>query len=275
MTLGGSTGSTHNDPRKRVSTFAPAPAAPGPTGGRSRAGAVASPNTHPDTASRSDSDARAWRTDSGYGPVGLPGGSGSGLRPARRTAAPDRLGRLGVASTAPGPPRLTAPAGTHWSAAGALAESVTGVVSTSNRSFGVHCSAVHKARSVSSFTWLGCLVINAEIDADDSSSPAFSARRRRSCAPVHTSRSAAAFRSLHRMSTSPRLPLHSTPVATQPVSAQSQVSPIPPPHWSRRARWPVDSLSCQPSPSKLRHHLHYLGGTLIWNRRVRPASGST
>jgi hypothetical protein len=65
---------------------------------------------------------------------------------------------------------------------------VTGVVSTSNRSSGVHSRAVHNAIRVDSLIWLGCLVNNADTDADDNSSPALSASSRRSWAPVHTSR---------------------------------------------------------------------------------------
>ena len=61
----------------------------------------------------------------------------------------------------------------------------------------MHSSAVHNAASVDSFNWAGCLVINAETDAADISSPARSVRRRRSWAPVHTSRCAAAIRSRH------------------------------------------------------------------------------
>ena len=41
----------------------------------------------------------------------------------------------------------------------------TGVVSTSNRSFGVHSSAVHNAASVDSFTCAGCFVSSADTDA--------------------------------------------------------------------------------------------------------------
>src|SRR5665647_1679449 len=67
-----------------------------------------------------------------------------------------------------------------------LATRATGVVSTSIRSLGVHSRAVQSAARVSSLTWLGCLVNSADTDAEDSSSPARSARRRRSCAPVQT-----------------------------------------------------------------------------------------
>lgn len=73
----------------------------------------------------------------------------------------------------------------------------TGVVSTSNRSLGVHSSAVHNAMRVDSLIWLGCLVNNADTDAEDSCNPAFSASSRCSWAPVHTSRWAAAIRSFH------------------------------------------------------------------------------
>ncbi len=73
----------------------------------------------------------------------------------------------------------------------------TGVVSTSNKSLGVHSSAVHNASSVSSFTCAGCFVSSADTDADDSCSPDRSASRRRSRAPVQTSRCAAASRSRH------------------------------------------------------------------------------
>jgi len=58
-----------------------------------------------------------------------------------------------------------------------------GVVSTSNRSLGVHSSAVHNAISVARSIWLGSLVNSADI-----SNPDISASRRRSSAPVHTSR---------------------------------------------------------------------------------------
>ena len=47
----------------------------------------------------------------------------------------------------------------------------TGVVSTSNRSLGVHSSAVHNAIRVDSLIWLGSLVNNADTDAEDSSKP--------------------------------------------------------------------------------------------------------
>ena len=60
-----------------------------------------------------------------------------------------------------------------------LALGVTGVMSTSRRSLGLHSSAVHNATSVASFTCDGVLVNNAETDAEDSSSPARSASSRR------------------------------------------------------------------------------------------------
>ena len=78
----------------------------------------------------------------------------------------------------------------------------TGVVSTSKRSLGVQSSAVQRATKVSSFTWLGCLVRSADIEAAERWSPARSSKRRRSCAPVHTSRWAAAIRSFHLISMS-------------------------------------------------------------------------
>ena len=59
-----------------------------------------------------------------------------------------------------------------------LTAAATGVVSTSNRSLGVHCSAVHNAARVSSFTCAGCLVSSADTDADDRRSPDRSARSR-------------------------------------------------------------------------------------------------
>ena len=61
----------------------------------------------------------------------------------------------------------------------------------------MHSSAVHNAIRVDSLIWLGSLVSNADTDADDSSRPALSASSRRSWAPVHTSRCAAAIRSFH------------------------------------------------------------------------------
>jgi hypothetical protein len=71
----------------------------------------------------------------------------------------------------------------------------TGVVSISNRSFGVQSNAVHNAINVDSLIWLGSLV--SSTDAEDRSRPARSASNRRSWAPVHTSRRAAAIRSFH------------------------------------------------------------------------------
>lgn len=59
----------------------------------------------------------------------------------------------------------------------------------------MHSSAVHNASSVDSLTWVGCLVSSAVTDAYDSVNPARSVNSRRSCAPVHTSRCAAAVRS--------------------------------------------------------------------------------
>ncbi len=50
---------------------------------------------------------------------------------------------------------------------------------------------------VSSLTWEGCLVDNADTDAEDNFSPVRSASSRRRCAPVQTSRCAAAIRSRH------------------------------------------------------------------------------
>jgi len=61
----------------------------------------------------------------------------------------------------------------------------------------VHSSAVHNAARVSSFTCAGCLVSSADTDADDKCSPDRSASSRRSCAPVQTSRCAAASRNCH------------------------------------------------------------------------------
>ena len=110
-----------------------------------------------------------------------PTGSERGHRPA---AGPGSL-RLGRACAA----------GTGAGAAGRS----TGVVSTSNRSFGVHSSAVHNAANVDSFTCAGSLANSADTDAEDSSSPARSANSRRSWVPVHTSRWAAAIRSRHRI----------------------------------------------------------------------------
>ena len=52
----------------------------------------------------------------------------------------------------------------------------------------------------------GCLVSSAETEADDRCSPARSASSRRSWAPVHTSRCAAAIRSRHLIFTGPLLP---------------------------------------------------------------------
>src|SRR5208283_5599528 len=49
----------------------------------------------------------------------------------------------------------------------------------------------------SSFTCAGCLVSSADTDADDKCSPDRSASSRRSCAPVQTSRCAAASRNCH------------------------------------------------------------------------------
>ncbi len=77
----------------------------------------------------------------------------------------------------------------------------TGVVSTSNRSLGLHSRAVHSAARVESFTWEGVFVNSADTEAEVSSTPARSASNRRSWAPVHTSRWAAAIRSFHLMST--------------------------------------------------------------------------
>ena len=54
---------------------------------------------------------------------------------------------------------------------GRFGAAATGVVSISNRSLGVHSSAVHNAASVASFTWAGCLVSSADTDAADSCSP--------------------------------------------------------------------------------------------------------
>jgi hypothetical protein len=71
---------------------------------------------------------------------------------------------------------------------------------------GVHSSAVHNAISVESLIWLGSLANNADTDAEDNSKPAFSASSRRSWAPVHTSRWAAAIRSFHRIFIRPNPP---------------------------------------------------------------------
>lgn len=49
----------------------------------------------------------------------------------------------------------------------------SGVVSTSNRSFGVHSKAVHNAIRVDSLTWLGSLVSSADTEAAEISNPAF------------------------------------------------------------------------------------------------------
>src|SRR5512132_305482 len=81
--------------------------------------------------------------------------------------------------------------------AAGLGVAATGVVSTSIRSPGEQSSAVHSAARVDSLTWAGCLVSNADTLAEDSCSPARSANSRRNCAPVHTSRWAAAIRSRH------------------------------------------------------------------------------
>ncbi len=71
------------------------------------------------------------------------------------------------------------------------------------------------AANVDSLTWAGCLVSSAEIDAADSCTPARSASRRCSSAPVHTSRCAAAIRSFQRtfIPAPPTQPVSSTPPA--------------------------------------------------------------
>ena len=84
----------------------------------------------------------------------------------------------------------------------------------SSRSFGVQSSAVHNAIRVDSLIWLGCLVNNADTDAEDSSNPAFSASSRCSCAPVQTSRCAAAIRNFHLICIYPR----SCPVSSLSVA---------------------------------------------------------
>src|SRR5215469_6994028 len=94
-----------------------------------------------------------------------------------------------------GSDRPRAALGSSLASAGFAAPWATGVVSTSIRSLGVHSSAVHSAASVSSFTCAGWRVSSADTEADDRCSPARSASRRRNCAPVHTSRWAAAIRS--------------------------------------------------------------------------------
>ena len=102
-----------------------------------------------------------------------------------------------------------------------LARRETGVVSISNRSLGVHSNAVHNAASVVSFTCAGCLVSNADTDAADIDNPALSASSRRSSAPVHTSRCAAAMRSFHcTLTTRP-------PRSTLPASPMSLVDTRP------------------------------------------------
>ena len=63
----------------------------------------------------------------------------------------------------------------------------------------MHSRAVHNAARVDSFTCDGSLVNSADTEAADISVPAFSASSLRSCAPVHTSRWAAAIRSFHRI----------------------------------------------------------------------------
>src|SRR5260370_13216716 len=52
-----------------------------------------------------------------------------------------------------------------------LTAGATGVVSTSNKSLGVHSSAVHNASSVSRFTCPGCLVSSPDTDPDDNCPP--------------------------------------------------------------------------------------------------------
>ena len=96
-----------------------------------------------------------------------------------------------------------------------LARRQTGVVSISNRSLGVHSNAVHNAASVVSLTCAGCLVSNADTDAADIDNPALSASSRRSSAPVHTSRCAAAMRSFHCTFTTrpPRSTLPASPMS--------------------------------------------------------------
>ncbi len=100
-------------------------------------------------------------------------------------------------------PRCTTAAG-RCARSGGLA--ATGVVSTSSKSFGVQSSAVHNAARVVSFSWAGCLVSSTDTDAEDICSPAFSASSRRSCAPVQTSRWAAAIRSRQVVFMTVRLP---------------------------------------------------------------------
>jgi hypothetical protein len=114
-------------------------------------------------------------------------------------AAAVDAGRLHAGQTG-GIERPLATWGAGRDAAADLGVAATGVVSTSIRSVGEHSNAVHSAARVDSLTWAGCLVSNADTLAEDSCSPARSANSRRSCAPVHTSRCAAAIRSRHRTS---------------------------------------------------------------------------
>src|SRR5680860_1061277 len=69
------------------------------------------------------------------------------------------------------------------------------VRSNSSRSLGVHSNAVQSAANVSSLTWTGWRVSNAETETADNSRFALSASNRRNWAPVQTSRWAAAIRS--------------------------------------------------------------------------------
>jgi hypothetical protein len=114
----------------------------------------------------------------------------------------------------------------------------TGVVSTSNGSSGVQPRAVHNAIRVDSLTWLGCLVNNADTDAEDSSNPAFSPSSRCSCAPVQTSRCPGDHPNLRN--TTCCATAFATPRKTGPRSPRtsnwSTPRPASPPRWTRSSR---------------------------------------
>lgn len=111
-------------------------------------------------------------------------------------------------------------------ASAALSLTAEVVSGTPKSSLGVHSKAVHNAASVSNFTWLGFLFSNAETDGEDSSSPARSASRRRSCAPVHTSRAAITCRSLQPICTRSRLPAFGVRARGTSISVRRSVSLI-------------------------------------------------
>ena len=92
-------------------------------------------------------------TVGGPAPVTQVGSPTADTTAAADTVADPHNGGIDRPRTVLGSPRSGSDGVTGWA---------TGVVSISNRSFGVHSKAVHNAARVESFTWAGCLVNSAD-----------------------------------------------------------------------------------------------------------------